>query len=150
MIREPQLSYVLELLQGLGPAADDFVLAGAQAMRFILATARPTRDFDFVLDVVSLRESDLSVAERLRELNYEPVPGSRNFQFQKTIPGSREVMRIEFMGPEQYKRKKDIRVDVQEGVHARACTGGSIVLTESDYHELTGRLPDGTPARARV
>ena len=32
MIPEPQRSYVLELLAALGPAADDFVVAGAQAM----------------------------------------------------------------------------------------------------------------------
>jgi hypothetical protein len=32
MIPEPQRTYVLELLQALGPIADDFVVAGAQAM----------------------------------------------------------------------------------------------------------------------
>jgi len=31
MIPEPQRTYVLELLAALGPSADDFVVAGAQA-----------------------------------------------------------------------------------------------------------------------
>jgi hypothetical protein len=38
------------------------------------------------------------------------------------IPGSTEKMRIEFMAPEEYKREKDFRVEVQDGVHERACT----------------------------
>ena len=40
-------------------------------------------------------------------------------------------MRIEFMAPEELKREKDSRADVQDGLHARACTGGSIALAES-------------------
>jgi hypothetical protein len=36
MIPEPQRTYVLELLKALGPAANDFVVAGAQAMKFVL------------------------------------------------------------------------------------------------------------------
>ena len=40
MIPEPQRTYLLELLQALGPMADDFVVAGAQAMKFILQKAR--------------------------------------------------------------------------------------------------------------
>ena len=36
MIPEPQLTYVLELLKALGPAAEDFVIAGAQAIKFML------------------------------------------------------------------------------------------------------------------
>jgi hypothetical protein len=43
MIPEPQRSYVLELLAALGPAADDFVVAGAQAMKFAVAEARATK-----------------------------------------------------------------------------------------------------------
>ena len=35
VIPEPQRTYVLELLQVLGPIADDFVVAGAQAMKFL-------------------------------------------------------------------------------------------------------------------
>ena len=34
MIPEPQRTYVLELLAALGPAAKDFVIAGAQAIKF--------------------------------------------------------------------------------------------------------------------
>jgi len=34
---------------------------------------------------------------------------------------------------------------VQKEVHARACTGGSIALAESSVHELSGKLPDGSP-----
>jgi hypothetical protein len=45
----------LELLKDLGTAANDFVVAGAQAMKFVLEKARATKDIDFVLDVVGLR-----------------------------------------------------------------------------------------------
>ena len=141
MIPEPQRTYVLELLQALGPLADDFVVAGAQAMKFMLQKARGTKDIDFVLDVLDLRGHKESVAEKLQQLEYVVVPGSHNFQFQKAIPGSSEVMRIEFMAPGELKRKKDFRVDVQTGIHARACTGGSIAIAESSIYELNGKLP---------
>ena len=48
MIPAPQRSYILELLNALGPAADEFVVAGAQAMKFMLERARATKDIDFV------------------------------------------------------------------------------------------------------
>jgi hypothetical protein len=110
MIPEPQRTYVLELLQELGPIADDFVVAGAQAMKFMLRQARATKDIDFVLNVVALRGEKESVAQTLQKLRYSVVPGSQNFQFQKAIPGSNEVMRIEFMAPEELKRGKDFRM----------------------------------------
>ena len=69
---------------------------------------------------------------------------------EKAIPDSAEKMRIEFMAPEEYKREKDFRVDIQEGVHARACTGGSIALAQSDLHTISGKLPSGTPCTAQV
>jgi hypothetical protein len=59
-------------------------------------------------------------------------------------------MRIEFMAPEEFKRPTDFRVDVQEGIHARACTGGTIALAESEEYLLKGTLPDGRPYAARV
>jgi hypothetical protein len=40
MIPEPQRTYVLELLAALGPAAKDFVIAGAQAIKFAVKNAR--------------------------------------------------------------------------------------------------------------
>jgi len=43
MIPEPQRTHILELLAALGPAADDFVVAGAQAMKFAVAETRATR-----------------------------------------------------------------------------------------------------------
>ena len=43
MIPELQRTYVLELLTALGDAADDFVVAGAQAMKFSVAKARGTK-----------------------------------------------------------------------------------------------------------
>ncbi len=149
MIPEPQRTYLLELLHALGPAANEFVVAGAQAMKFIMERARATRDIDFVLDVVKLRGKQLLLGAQLENLGYAVVDGSRNFQFEKPIPGSPETMRIEFMAPEEFKRgKRDIRVDVQKGVHARACTGGSIAVAESELHQLTGRLPDGSESTA--
>jgi hypothetical protein len=78
------------------------------------------------------------------------VPGSNNFQFEKPIPGGNEVMRIEFMAPAEYKRDKDFRVDVEKGIHAHACTGGSVALAESSLHPLSGKLPGGSAFSASV
>ena len=150
LIPEPQLTYVLELLTNLGPAADSFVLAGAQALKFLLPKARATRDFDFVLDVVVLREATIPIATILEKLGYVAIPGSQNFQFQKAIPDSTEIMRIEFMAPSEYKRKNDFRVDVQANVHAHACDGGQIALAESELRDLSGRLPNRQNAAIKV
>ena len=151
MIPEPQRTYVLELLHALGTAADEFVVAGAQAMKFMVERARATKDIDFVLDVVRLRGESVSLSAQLEKLGYAVVDGSRNFQFEKPIPNSRETMRIEFLAPEEFKRgERDFRVDVQKGVHARACTGGTIAVAESKIHQLAGRLPDGSEFTASL
>lgn len=144
MIPEPQRTYVLELLNALGPVSGDFVVAGAQAMKFMVAHARATKDIDFVLDVVRLRGEPLQLSAHLQKLGYQVVEGSRNFQFEKPIPNSRETMRIEFMAPDEFKRQKDFRVEIQNGVHARACTGGAIAIAESETHQLSGKLPNGS------
>jgi hypothetical protein len=81
MIPEPQKTYLLELLTTLGPAAGEFVLVGGQALKFVLAAARATKDFDFLLDAIALREKPANVAENLMALDYTVVPESRNFQF---------------------------------------------------------------------
>jgi hypothetical protein len=113
--------------------------------------ARATKDIDFVLDVVRLRSEPLLLGAQLEKLGYAVVDGSRNFQFEKPIPNSRETMRIEFMAPEEFKRaERDFRVDIQKGVHARACTGGTIAVAESEIHQLTGRLPDGSDFTAQL
>ncbi|HET8924123.1 MAG TPA: hypothetical protein VFN26_14135 [Candidatus Acidoferrum sp.] len=150
MIPEPQKTYVLELLAALGSAADDFVVAGAQAMKFSVEKARGTKDVDFILNVIALRKDPLDLAKVLENLGYKPVPESRNFQFEKPIPDSTETMRIEFMAPDEFKRRHDFRVDIQEGVHARACTGGSIALEQSDPHTISGKLPNGTPFSGQI
>jgi hypothetical protein len=150
VIPEPQRSYLLELVTALGPAAEGLVLVGGHALRFIVARPRATRDFDFVLDVAYLRECSTSIASVLSSLGYSPAENARNFQFEKPIPNSAEVMRIEFMAPAELARKHEIRVDVQEGVHGRACLGGSIAVVETDEHAIAGSLPDGKPARARI
>ena len=150
MIPEPQRTYLLELLAALGPAADDFVIAGAQAIKFAVQDARGTKDVDFVLNVMALRAAPLQLDAVLKQLGYKAVAGARNFQFEKSIPNSRETMRIEFMAPEEFKRVTDFRVDVQQGIHARACTGGTIALAESDEYALEGRLPDGKAYAAKV
>jgi hypothetical protein len=148
VIPEPQKTYVLELLHALGPASGDFVVAGAQAMKFMMERARATKDIDFVLDVVKLRGDQLS--PRLQQLGYRVVESSRNFQFEKPIPNSRETMRIEFMAPDEFKRQKDFRVEIQNGIHARACIGGAIAISESELHQLAGRLPDGSEFTAAL
>ena len=150
VIPYPQRSYVLELLVALGPVAEDFVLAGAQALKFCNPKFRATRDFDFVLHALSLREADLKVAEILSSLGYKPVASAQLFQFVKPIPNSPEVMRIEFMAPAYYKRPNDFRVDIQPGIHARACEGGSIAIAESDLWEVSGFTPNGTQTSAFV
>jgi nucleotidyltransferase AbiEii toxin of type IV toxin-antitoxin system len=150
VIPEPQRTYVLELLKALGPAAEDFVIAGAQAIKFMLKEARGTKDIDFVLDVARLREKEPSVSDVLGQLGYKVVEGSNNFQFEKPIPNSQEVMRVEFMAPEEFKRDKDFRVDIEDGIHARFCTGGSIAIAESSVHRLSGKLPDGAAFAADV
>lgn len=150
VIPEPQKTYVLELFEALGATGNGFVIAGAQAMKFYVQQSRATRDIDFILDAIRLRHEAASLHDTLKRLGYAAVPESRNFQFQKEIPGSSEIMRIEFMAPEELKRKNDIRVDVQADVHARACTGGSIVLLESESHTLAGTLPDGGSFSASV
>ena len=144
VIPEPQRTYLLELLDALGPAAQEFVIAGAQAMKFMVQRARATKDIDFVLDVAKLRGELFLLGPQLKRLGYEVVDGARNFQFEKRIPNSPETIRIEFMAPEEFKRDKDFRVDVQNGIHARACTGGAIALAESEMHQLAGKLPDGS------
>jgi hypothetical protein len=150
MISEPQRAYVLELLNALGPAGDSFVLAGAQALKFAIPHARATRDFDFILDVIGLQQPDIHVAKVLESLGYVPDPKARNFHFEKPIPSSKEVMRIELMAPAEFKRRNDFRVDIGNNVHARECVGGSIVLAESDYHDLSGLLPDGRTLTTRI
>jgi len=150
VIPEPQRTYVLELMAALGSAANDFILAGAQAMKFTVAGARGTKDVDFLLNVIALRDEPLQLGTILNRLGYAPVEGARNFQFEKPIPQSSETMRIEFMAPEEYKRRADFRVDIQEGVHARACTGGSIAVAESTLEPLEGKLPGGEPFSAQV
>lgn len=49
MIREPQKTYLLELLVALGSSAEDFVLVGTQSMKFTLGASRATKDFYFRL-----------------------------------------------------------------------------------------------------
>lgn len=150
MIPEPQRTYVLELIHALGPLADGFVVAGAQAMKFAIKQARGTKDVDFVLDIVHLRGKPQLIATKLAKLNYVVVQDARNFQFQKTIPGGVEVMRVEFMAPEEFKRARDFRVEVQNGVHARALAGGSIAVREIDERPISGKLPDGTDVTVTI
>ena len=62
MIPEPQRTYVLELLAALGPVAGEFVIAGAQAIKFAVKDARGTKDVDFILDVIALRAEPLQLS----------------------------------------------------------------------------------------
>jgi hypothetical protein len=43
VISEPQRTYLRELLAVLGPVADDFVIAGAQAIQFAVKDAPGVR-----------------------------------------------------------------------------------------------------------
>jgi hypothetical protein len=116
------MTYLLELLTTLGPAADEFVLVGGQALKFVLAKARATKDFDFLLDAIALRERPANIAEKLTALGYAVVPESRNFRFQKPIPGTNEVMRVEFMASVPCTScKSDSRSAIVPPRHSRAC-----------------------------
>jgi hypothetical protein len=133
-----------------GSLRESSSFAGAQAIKFAVKDARGTKDVDFILNVIALRAEPLQLSAVLKQLGYAPVAGARNFQFEKPIPNSAETMRIEFMAPEEFRRAADFRVDVQQGIHARACTGGTIALAESDECPLEGTLPDGSPCAAKV
>jgi hypothetical protein len=86
MIPEPQRTYVLELLAALGPTAKDFVIAGAQAIKFAVKNARGTKDVDFILNVIALRAEPLQLEPVLKRLGYTAIAGARNFQFEKAYP----------------------------------------------------------------
>lgn len=143
IIREPQLSYLIELFTELGKAADNFVLVGAQAMRFMLAEPRYTKDFDFVLNVIPLREMTPLIADVFKRLGYKALPEAKLFQFAKPIPNTNEMMRIEFLASDKECRPHNFRVDVQKDIHARACTGAEIVLKESNFRLIKKPLLDG-------
>lgn len=70
MIPEPQRTYLLELLDAVGPAAEDFVVAGAQTLRFAVQGARGTKDIDFLLNVLALRNDRVQLAKTLESLGY--------------------------------------------------------------------------------
>jgi len=150
IIKEPQLSYLLELFTELGSAADNFVLVGAQAMRFMVEKPRYTRDFDFVLNVIPLRQMTPSISDVFKRLGYEAIPEAQLFQFAKPIPNRNEMMRIEFLASDKESRPKNFRVDVQKNIHARACAGAEIVLRESDIQLIKGTLPDGKETEVKI
>jgi len=150
IIQGPQLNYLLELFVELGKAGRDFVLAGARAIHFYVDKPRFTGDFDFILDVLPLRGMGQPISKVLEDLGYQVVPESRNFQFEKEIPDTGESFRIEFMASEKERRTKDFRVDVQEKIHARSCTGAEIVLKESDFRSIQGFLPNGEKAEIKL
>ncbi len=150
IIEEPQLSYLLEFITELGSIADNFVLAGSQAIRLTGITTRRTKDFDFVLNVIALRETSESIAKILEKLQYKVVPEAKNFQFVKKVPNSNETMRIEFLASEKEKRPNNFRVGVQKDIHARSCTGAGIAIKESDSITIKGTLPDRKPAETQL
>jgi len=82
-------------------------------------------------------------------LGYRVALESQNFQFEKTIPNSQEIMRIEFMAPHELKRRKDFRAEISRRLHARECFGGSIALHECDSYKLTGGFLMATRRRQR-
>ena len=76
IITQPQLGHLLELLTELGCIADNLVLVGGQAARLLNITTRGTKDFDFVLNVVALREITQPISDILNKLGYKVVPKS--------------------------------------------------------------------------
>jgi len=149
MIEEPQLSYLLELLDALGENADHFILVGARAMNFNVKEGRSTKDFDFVLQVPILRNSRIGISQILKSLGYNVVEAARYFQFDKKIPGSNESIRIEFLAPEE-EGENTFRVRIQNAFNARSCLGAEIVYNESYKIELDGVLPNGNQLRKNI
>lgn len=148
-MNELQKGYLIELITELGDLSDSFVLIGGQALPFLTKTPRATKDIDFVLDVFALRKTNKSIIDVLDRLNYKVVPASKHFQFVKEINPELKI-RIEFLASEREKRKNNIRVDVQEKIHARACTGAEIVIKESYLETLKGLLPNGQNAEVKI
>jgi hypothetical protein len=68
VIPEPQRTHLLEFLNALGPAAKNFVIAGAQAMKFAVEKARGKKDVDSLLNVVALRKEPLQLAQMFKRL----------------------------------------------------------------------------------
>jgi hypothetical protein len=86
VIPEPQQTYVLELLAALGPAAADFVIAGAQAIKFAVQDARGTKDVDFILNVIALRAEPLQLDAVLKQLGYTAVAGREISSLRSPFP----------------------------------------------------------------
>jgi hypothetical protein len=150
MIEQPQLSYFIEFMSALGDAAENFVLVGAQAMRFWHKNVRYTKDTDLVLGAHKLKKSDVKIAEVLDALNYEVVQEAQRFQFIKKIPGSKEKMRLEFLASDQGVIPDGFRVKIQEDIHAHTCLGAEVAIKESELKTITGPLPDGTITTIKI
>jgi len=106
-------------------------------------------DIDFVLDVFALRNTNPLIIDVLNKLNYKVAPEAQNFQFVKEISSELKI-RIEFLASEKAKRKNNIRVDIQDEIHARACTGAEIAIKESYFENIKGVLPNGTPVNVKI
>src|SRR6266550_7186652 len=52
-------------------------------MKFVVEKARATKDVDFLLNVLALRNESVQLAPIFEKLGYMPLPESRNFQFAK-------------------------------------------------------------------
>jgi hypothetical protein len=70
------------------------------------------------------------------------------------MPDSAEIVRVEFMGPDEHKRQDDLRVDVQDGVHARVHgreNRSGRVGPACDFGKTTGRHRRyGKPSRSQA
>ena len=86
----------------------------------------------------------------MKQLGHAAIAAARNFQFDKDHPQQQGNHAHRVPGPEEFKRPTDFRVDVQKGIHARARTGGTIALAESDEYPVEGTMPDGEPYTATV
>lgn len=77
-------------------------------MKFVLrACSEGNR---LIPDVVRLRGEHVSISVKL-ELGYTAVESVRNFQFEKAIPGTNEIMRTELMAPGVRKTRPDWRLE---------------------------------------
>ena len=146
-VTELQKSHLIELLFELKELADSFVLIGGQALPYLTKSPRTTKDIDFILDVIALRNTDKSIADVLNRLNYKS--DTQYFQFVKEINPELKI-RIEFLATEKEKRKNNIRVYIQDNVHARSCTGAEIAVKESYIENLKGLLPNGRAAEVKI
>ena len=86
MIPDPREPTCWNYSRRSGHRQNDFILAGAQAIKFAVKEAQGTKDVDFILNVIALRAEPLRLEAVSKQLGYAAIAAARNFQFKKDHP----------------------------------------------------------------